>query len=135
MDSGKRCLRDAVSGSMALEYGLLLPVLLLLIFGTMDVGRLIWTYTTLHRAVEASARCAAINTVTCGTPAQVAIRAASEAWGLTVTPAAFTSQTLSCGAKVTANYDFTLLIPWIGGDRPEGLPNTLTLTVSACYPL
>ena len=125
----------AVSGSMALEYGLLLPVLLLLMFGTMDVGRLLWTYTTLNRAVAASARCAAVNPAACGTPAEIASHAASEAWGLTVTPAAFTSQTLSCGAQVTANYNFSLLIPWIGGNRPDSLPNTITLTVSACYPL
>ena len=125
----------AVSGSMALEYGLLLPVLLLLMFGTMDVGRLLWTYATLNRAVAASARCAAVNPIACGTPAEIAARAASEAWGLTVTPAAFTSQTLGCGAQVTANYNFSLLIPWIGGNRPDDLPNTITLTVSACYPL
>jgi len=125
----------AASGSMALEYGLLLPVLLLLIFGTMDVGRLIWTYATLHRAVQASARCASVNTLACGTPSQIASRAASEAWGLTVTPAVFTSQTLNCGAQVTANYNFSLLIPWIGGNRPESVPNSITLTVAACYPL
>ena len=135
MPGDRRSSIHAVSGSMALEYGLLLPVLLLLMFGTMDVGRLIWTYTTLHRAVEASARCAAVNEVACGTPAQIAARAASEAWGLTVAPEAFTSQTQSCGAQVTANYDFSLLIPWIGGNRPDSLPNTITLTVSACYPL
>ena len=135
MRSDGRSSTHAVSGSMALEYGLLLPVLLLLMFGTMDVGRLLWTYTTLNRAVAASARCAAVNPSACGTPAEIASRAASEAWGLTVTPAAFTSQTLSCGAQVTANYNFSLLIPWIGGNRPDDLPNTITLTVSACYPL
>lgn len=135
MRSDRRSAAHAISGSMALEYGLLLPAFLLLMFGTMDVGRLIWTYTTLHRAVEASARCAAVNPVACGTPGEVAARAASEAWGLTVTPAAFTLQTLSCGAQVTVTYDFSLLIPWIGGNRPDGLSNTITLSVSACYPL
>lgn len=123
------------AGSMALEYGLLLPVLLLLVFGTMDVGRLIWTYTTLHRAVEASARCAAINPATCGTSSQIADRAVNEAWGLVVTPSVFTLQTQACGAQVTANYNFSLLIPWIGGARPDNQPNTITLSVSACYPL
>ncbi len=120
---------------MALEYGLTLPALLLLILGAMDAGRLIWTYTTLNRAVEASARCAAINPSACGTAAQIADRAVSEAWGLGVTAGTFTAQTEACGASVTANYDFPILIPWLGGPQPDDLPNAITLTVSACYPL
>lgn len=125
----------ATAGSMALEYGLLIPALLLMVLGTMDVGRLVWTYTTLHRAVEASARCAAINPVACGTPAQTAARAVAEAWGLPVTPATFSALTQSCGAQVTATYGFSLLIPWLGASESEQPPSTLTLTVSACYPL
>jgi len=126
---------NANAGSMALEYGLLIPALLLLIFGTMDVGRLIWTYATLHRAVEASARCAAINPVACGTSSQTAARAVAEAWGLPVTPSTFTALTQACGAEVTANYGFSLLIPWFGSDDADRPPSTITLTVSACYPL
>ena len=120
---------------MSLEYGLLLPVLILIIFGAMDTGRLIWTYTTLHRAVEASARCAAINQVACGTAPQIATRASAEAWGLPVTAANFTYQVQSCGASVTAVYPFPFLIPWVGDTQPEELPNAITLTVSSCYPL
>jgi Flp pilus assembly protein TadG len=120
---------------MALEYGLLLPALLLLMLTSMDVGRLIWTYATLHRAVEAAARCAAVNPTSCGTPTVIANRAASEAWGLGIAPSAFTSQTLGCGAQVSASYNFPLLIPWIGGDQPQNQPSSIALTVSACYPL
>lgn len=120
---------------MALEYGLLLPALIFLILGTMDVGRLIWTYTTLHRAVEASARCAAINSTLCGTANQIASRAVNEAWGLSVDQKTFTAQTQSCGAQVTANYPFSLLIPWLGGKDEQQPPSTIMLTVSACYPL
>lgn len=124
----------AESGSMALEYGLLLPALILIILGSMDVGRLIWTYTTLHRAVEASARCAAVTPSVCGTAQQVAARAVSEAWGLPVTAAVFSLQSPACGAQVTANYSFSLLIPWLGAAQDQP-PNSITLTVSACYPL
>ncbi len=134
-NGGKSSTIAATAGSMALEYGLLLPALLLLTFGTMDAGRLIWTYTTLHRAVEASARCAAINPIACGTPAKVADRAVSEAWGLPVTSDTFSTQIQSCGAKVTATYNFSLLIPWFGGTSGDAPPNTLTLTVSSCYPM
>jgi Flp pilus assembly protein TadG len=120
---------------MALEYGLVFPALMLMIFGSMDVGRLIWTYTTLLRAVEASARCAAVNPGVCGNASQVASRAVNEAWGLPVTTETFSLQTPACGAQVTANYDFSFLIPWLGQTPAENQLNTVTLTVSACYPL
>lgn len=122
-------------GSMALEYGLLLPALTLMLFVAMDTGRLMWTYTTLHRAVEASARCAAINPSVCGTVEQIAERAVAEAWGLGLTVENFTAQTQSCGAEVTANYQFPVLVPWLGQNEPPGPTGLTTLSVSACYPL
>jgi Flp pilus assembly protein TadG len=126
---------DPAAGSMVLEYGLILPVLMLLVLGTMEVGRLIWTYTTLVRATEASARCAAINPAACGTVAQIASRAATEAWGLALEPSVFTAQTQPCGVQVTAVYSHSLLIPWPGDSDPQGSSNGVTLTVTACYPL
>ncbi len=48
---------------MAVEYGIILPVLLMLMLGIIDTGRLIWTQTTLDRAVEAAARCGAVNVI------------------------------------------------------------------------
>jgi Flp pilus assembly protein TadG len=121
-------------GSLALEYGLIVPALIMMLLGAMDVGRLMWTYTTLHRAVQASARCAAVTPSVCGTAQQVATRAANEAWGLPVTAAIFSFQQQTCGAQVTATYNFSLLIPWLGAaeDAPS---NAIPLTVSACYPL
>ena len=129
-----RSLLVSDGGSTALEYGLLLPALIMMVFGSMDVGRLLWTYTTLHRAEQASARCAAVMPSVCGTAQQVASRAISEAWGLPVTAGMFSLQTQSCGARVTASYSFSLLVPWLGAPE-EGPPNTISLSVSACYPL
>jgi Flp pilus assembly protein TadG len=54
------------NGNVAIEYGLILPAMLLFTLGIMDAGRLLWTYTTLSRATEAAARCGALNdTTTC----------------------------------------------------------------------
>jgi len=114
----------------AIEYALILPALLLFIFGLIDTGRLLWTYTTLNRAVEAAARCAAINTTDCGTTAQIKARAVSEAWGLTIDTTAFTVATVSCGIQVTGNYAFTFIIPSLGFTDL----GTITLTAKACYP-
>ena len=121
-------------GAALIEYALILPVMLLFVLGIMDGGRLLWTYTTLYRAAEAAARCAAINTTDCGTAAQIQSRATSEAWGLIVNPSAFTVTRPLCGVQVHAAYDFTFIVPWFPwfGGAPLG---TVTLNATACYPL
>lgn len=119
-------------GSAAIEYALILPAVLMFIFGLMDTGRLLWSYTTLSRAVGAAARCAAINTTQCGTAAQIQAFAATEAWGVTVAASAFTVTTATCGIKVTGNYDFEFVMPGFNVVVPAG---TITLTAASCYPL
>ena len=69
-------------GSAALEYGIVLPVFLMFIFGAFDCGRLIWTYATLSRAVDAAARCRAVNAATCGTGSAAESYGVTQAWGL-----------------------------------------------------
>ena len=114
-------------GSVAVEYGIILPVLLMLVLGIVDMGRLIWTQTTLDRAVEAAARCGAVNAIQCGTVPQVQSYAVGEAYGLTIQTSDFAVSTQACGVEVKASYPFTLVIPWIA--RSE-----LTLSATACYP-
>lgn len=118
-------------GSVALEYGLIAPLLLALVLGIIDTGRLIWTYTTLYRATEAAARCGAINTTTCATAAQIRAYAVTEAWGLTIDASAFTVAAQSCGLQVRASYDFNSIIPGFDLVAPIGL---ITLQATACYP-
>lgn len=118
-------------GNVAIEYGLVLPMLLLFVLGIMDVSRLVWTYTTLWRAAEAAARCGAINTVACATTAQVQNVAVNEAWGLSVAVSNFTVTTPACGVQVQGTYDFNSIIPGIGVAAPMGL---VTLQATACYP-
>jgi Flp pilus assembly protein TadG len=114
-------------GTVAVEYALVLSALLLFVFGIMDTGRVLWTRITLERAVEAAARCAAVDTATCGTPTEIQAYAATQAFGLTIASTAFTPSTAACGSLVTASLPFTFVIPWIG-------TSGITLTASACYP-
>jgi len=119
-------------GAAALEYGLILPVLLLFIIGIMDVSRLLWTYTTLTRATEAAARCGAIDMNNCATTAQIQARAVNESWGLTVTTLAFAPAAATCGLQVVGTYSFEFVIPALVGASPLG---TITLNATACYPI
>lgn len=115
-------------GAVAVEYGIILPVFLVLVLGLMDTGRLLWTQTSLDRAVEAAARCGVVDTIQCGTAAQVQQYAADQAYGLTIDASAFTVAVQACGVNVTAEYPFDLIIPWLAVPQ-------VTLHASGCYPV
>ena len=121
----------AQSGATALEYALVLPMLLLFIIGIIDVSRLLWTYTTLTRATEAAARCGAVDKTNCGTITAIVSRAVTEAWGLTIASSAFAVTTPACGVQVVGSYDFVWAIPTLATTTPLG---TITLKATACYP-
>jgi Flp pilus assembly protein TadG len=110
-------------GTAALEYGLIVPVLLLFLLGIIDMGRLMWSYTFLARAVEVGARCGAINTTDCETDAQIQAAAAASVWGMQVPLSAFSVHQEN-GIRVKANYSFQFFTPGLGAIR---------LRPSACY--
>ncbi len=58
MGGRRRTRRDR--GAAAVEFALVLPVLLLIIFGIVDMGRMLYTKITLTQAAAAAARAAAI---------------------------------------------------------------------------
>jgi Flp pilus assembly protein TadG len=118
-------------GNVAIEFGVILPLLLLLTFGIIDLGRLLWTNMTLARATQAAARCGALNATACP---DVAVYAASQTWGASdITSAAFTSATASCGFQVSATYNFQFTIPWFPQFGAASI-GTTTLKASSCYP-
>jgi Flp pilus assembly protein TadG len=121
-------------GSVAIEYALLLPVLLLFVLGIIDTGRLLWSYATLQRAVDAAARCGAVGAASCATTAQIASYAAGQAFGLAVTPAAFSVSTPACGVNVRGTLRFSFIIPWLGASKPFGSANAITIGATGCYP-
>jgi Flp pilus assembly protein TadG len=115
-------------GSIAIEYALLLPALMLFVIGIMEVGRLLWTQTTLDRAAEAAARCGAVDNVTCADAAATADYAVTQAFGLNIAADAFTVSSAACGVSIEASFAYQFLVPWV-------TPQDLVLHASACYPL
>jgi hypothetical protein len=55
----RRLLRDDV-GASAAEFALVLPLLLLLLFGIIDAGRFMWEYNRAEKATQMGARFAAV---------------------------------------------------------------------------
>jgi len=54
-------------GQALVEFALVVPLLLLLIFGIVDAGRLIFTYNTVSNAARNASRVAIVNQSTAGT--------------------------------------------------------------------
>ena len=59
--------RQRVSGQALVEFALVLPILLLIIFGIVDAGRLIFTSNTVSNAARQGARVAIVNQSSSGT--------------------------------------------------------------------
>ena len=119
-----RFLRDA-SGATAVQFAFILPMFVVVIFGIIESGRVMWLQNALSFAVEGAARCAAIDTKNCGSTAQVQRWAASQS-GAAFPASTFTVSTAACGKLVTASYGVNLFIPYVAP--------ALTLTAQACHP-
>jgi Flp pilus assembly protein TadG len=111
-------------GAVLVEYAILLPVIVLAIFGGIDLSLATITAGRLQFAAEATSRCAGIGNTLCATPgtAQTYLTNA-----LGATPSMFTlNPGQPCGTVVSASYNY---VPFI-------LPASMipTLTTTACYP-
>jgi Flp pilus assembly protein TadG len=100
-------------GSVAVEFALLLPVLLLLIFGVIDFGRAINAQITLTQAAREGARLAALGYST----SAVTTRTQSAAIGLSPVPTVKVTTACPAGAGigvdavVNVSYTFTFVTP------------------------
>ena len=61
----RRALGRAQDGAIAVEFAILAPVFLALVFGTIEFGRLMWTYQALQETAIAGARCMALPQTAC----------------------------------------------------------------------
>ncbi|MGA7386171.1 MAG: TadE family protein [Methylocella sp.] len=123
--AGLRPISD-IRGAAAVEFALIILSLMLLLLGTVDGGRMLWTQNTLQYAVEQAARCAVVNTTTCGTPAQIQSYAVSMANGMSLSSSVFSSSSPACGTQVSASYSYTPLFPY---------PTHVILTARSCRPI
>lgn len=124
----RRGLCGDTRGIVSMEFGLLALPLTLFLFGVIEIGMVIRMKSALQFAATNAARCAAVNTVTCGTIADIQTYAATQTQGVTVATNAFTVTTVSCGRKVVASVAFPV--------SANSVLNTgLTVTAQACYPL
>lgn len=131
--SGAAAPRDR--GAAAVEFALLLPVLLLIVFGIIDFGRALNAQITLTQAAREGARLAAL-----GEP-NVVSRTQAAATGLSPVAVAVTACPAGAGpgvdASVTTSYQFSFVTPigaiagMFGG---SGFGSPITLTAQGVMP-
>lgn len=115
------------SGASAVEFAIIAPVFLLLLFAAIEGGLLLWTQLGLQHGVELAARCASVNTSVCGSAAAIQDFAAQQAFGLNVPPSNFSVSTPACGNQVNASYAYAF------ASNAFGIPS-FTLTAQSCFP-
>ena len=122
-------------GAAAVEFALVFPLLLLIVFGIIDFGRALNAQITLTQAAREGARLAAV-----GQP-NVASRTQAAAVGLSPVSVTVTGCPTGAGpgadAVVTATYSFSFVTPvgaiagLFGG---SGLGSPVTLTAQGVMP-
>jgi Flp pilus assembly protein TadG len=96
-------------GAAAVEFALLLPMLLLLLFGLIDFGRALNAQITLTQAARVGARMAALGEANVASQTQAAATGLS---GVTVTVTACPADSgPSSDASVEVSYPFTFITP------------------------
>jgi Flp pilus assembly protein TadG len=126
--------RDA-RGAAAIELAIVLPLLLLLVCGVVDFGRMLNLQITLSGAAREGARWAALRLdTTTGTPVSARVTAAAPGIAGAPTTAILSScpsnPSPTQNASVTATRVYTLITPLnvLSGLFGGGIPGTVTLT-------
>lgn len=127
MKTVRRLLR-CERGVSTVELAIVITAFLGLIFGIFNVGMMLWTASSLRYAAESAARCAAVNSTSCGSATAVKAYAMARYTGRPLGRTnPFSYSATGCGHTVTANYTYSLSIPLYGS-------RSVPLSVSACFP-
>ena len=111
------------NGAVAAEFLIVLFPLLLLLLGTFDIGIAMLAVNRINFGAEAAAKCGAIGSAICASPAQTAAYGASVVGLRGLDASHFLVTTAECGMYVTVTY------PYAGVVLP-----VITLRAGACYP-
>lgn len=126
------------SGATAVEFAIVVGPLLLLLVGTIEVGRLMWTAHALDEVAMNAARCIGLRAPSCATAEEIEpvlvnayIRDSARSWGIVVASDDINLQTdLGCAVdtgflRVGLSHDFESVVPGLGDTQ---------LSSEACFP-
>ncbi|UJW77572.1 TadE/TadG family type IV pilus assembly protein [Rhizobium sp. SL42] len=130
------------SGASAVEFALVAPVFLLMLFGMIEFARLLWTTHALHETAIATARCMGIPQLECENggaySSESAIdfaRSKAAGWLIHIDPTAIVlDRNSSCNgmeglSMARIDHRFTTMVP----DLLASLVGGTLLKAEACY--
>ncbi|MDQ0768344.1 Flp pilus assembly protein TadG [Pseudarthrobacter defluvii] len=111
--------RDSERGAAAVEFAILLPLLLMLVLGTIEFGRAYNAQITLTNAARDGVRVMAINNDPTGAKTAAANAAASVSSTISASAVNVNPSTCTTGTQVTVTINYTLsTITGIAGPFP-----------------
>ncbi|WP_404403203.1 TadE/TadG family type IV pilus assembly protein [Pelagibacterium halotolerans] len=136
--------RRNTAGASAVEFALIVPVLLLLLFGTIEFSRLFWTSHALHQTAIAGARCMGIPQIECSDDAsaysepqtRALIESKLRGWFVSTTNSTITLDPdrachgLDGFSVVSISHRFQTVLP----DIVLALAGGAEMQASACFP-
>jgi Flp pilus assembly protein TadG len=136
-----KTLGGARDGATAVEFALVIGPFLLLMFGVIEFGRLLWTLNALQETAMAGARCMGVLNTACATSGAYSssstktyIEGVATKWGVTLTDSNITlSNSATCAgvsgfSQATITYTFQTAVPLMSALVRD------PLTVIACFP-
>lgn len=120
-----RSLTRSEDGTTAVEFAIVAPVFILLLFGTIGLCFALFLIGSLHYAVEDGARCASVKTTICSDSATTIAYTQSRYLGPNVSPS-FTYASAACGKSVSGSVSYSMDI----GFRTFVIP----ISATACFP-
>ena len=145
---GIGALRRDRRGAAAMEFAMVVPPLMLMLFGTIEFGRLLWTRDVVKQVAVEGARCMGVLAPGCSSPGPVYsltktqnyIVGRARGFGVPLTNAALTTVTrasncaspagTSNASQVQIQFTFNSVVPRLVTVLAAGQ----LLTVSACQP-
>jgi Flp pilus assembly protein TadG len=139
MRMARRLARDR-KGAAAVEFAIVAPAFLMMIFLLLDGGRMLFSKQALNELATAAARCAALKPIGCTTVAEVqnwTVTRGNARSALALTTAMVTvSQATTCNGQ-SGMAQATIAMPFKKGAMTL-LPQSVapaTLTSSSCFPV
>lgn len=102
----RRFIPHDARGVAGLELGLLLPIFLLMIYGIIQIGNMLWTQAALYHGSQMAARCAALQLSNCASTELTQQYAAAQSYGLRPAASVFSVTNETCGTQVVARMNY-----------------------------
>jgi len=113
-------------GTTAVEFAIIAPVFILLVFGMIGVSFALFLVGSLHFAVEDGARCASVKADICSDAATTVAYTQNRYLGPDASPTFTPNLNAACGKSVTGSVNYSMNV----GFRTFVVP----ISATACYP-